>query len=416
MAAPYDVIIVGARCAGASSAMLLARKGYRVLLVDRATFPSDTLSTLAIQPRGVAALARWGLLEEVVASGCPAITNCSFDFGPVTIAGVATAGRRRRDRLRAPAHRARHDPGARRGRGRRRGARGLQPRQVLVEEGRVVGVRGRPANGQSVDERARVVIGADGRNSAVARGRERRALPREAAPGAALLHLLQRPAGRRDRDGGAPGPCLGAHPHQRRADAAGGRVADGRGRRLPGRRRGQLPGDVRAAASVRRPGPRRDAGGALHAAAPPRTSSGCRTAPAGRWSATRVTRRPDRAARHQRRLPRRRAVPARWTRRSAARRRSMPPWPATRRPATPRPCRCTSSPRRWPRSPRHRRVPAPGRDAGNPAAMDVFAGVSPAPCHPPSSSARPTSAGSCPRWAEPRPVGHQPNLLRIPRR
>ena len=57
----YDAIVVGARCAGSPTAMLLARKGYRVLLVDRATFPSDTVSTHMIHPPGVAALARWGL-------------------------------------------------------------------------------------------------------------------------------------------------------------------------------------------------------------------------------------------------------------------------------------------------------------------------------------------------------------------
>ena len=53
----YDVIIVGGRCAGAPTAMLLARKGYRALVVDKATFPSDTLSTHIVHPRGVAALA-----------------------------------------------------------------------------------------------------------------------------------------------------------------------------------------------------------------------------------------------------------------------------------------------------------------------------------------------------------------------
>jgi len=51
----YDVIVIGARCAGAPTAMLLARKGYRVLLVDKATFPSDTISTHMIHPPGVAA-------------------------------------------------------------------------------------------------------------------------------------------------------------------------------------------------------------------------------------------------------------------------------------------------------------------------------------------------------------------------
>ena len=67
--------------------MLLARKGYRVLTVDRATFPSDTMSTHIIHPRGVAALARWGLLERLQATGCPPIATYAFDFGPLTISG-----------------------------------------------------------------------------------------------------------------------------------------------------------------------------------------------------------------------------------------------------------------------------------------------------------------------------------------
>ena len=52
----YDVIVIGARCAGSPTAMLLARKGYRVLVVDRATFPSDTLSSYVVHPLGAAAL------------------------------------------------------------------------------------------------------------------------------------------------------------------------------------------------------------------------------------------------------------------------------------------------------------------------------------------------------------------------
>ena len=65
----YDVIIVGARVAGASTAMLLARRGLKVLVVDRATFPSDTLSTHQVQLPGVARLARWGVLDAVLAAG-----------------------------------------------------------------------------------------------------------------------------------------------------------------------------------------------------------------------------------------------------------------------------------------------------------------------------------------------------------
>jgi 2-polyprenyl-6-methoxyphenol hydroxylase-like FAD-dependent oxidoreductase len=74
-AATYDVIVVGARCAGAPTAMLLARLGYRVLLVDRASFPSDTLSTHFIKPPGVAMLRRWELLDQVAACDCPPVTR-----------------------------------------------------------------------------------------------------------------------------------------------------------------------------------------------------------------------------------------------------------------------------------------------------------------------------------------------------
>src|SRR4051812_4205021 len=84
----YDAIVVGARCAGSTTAMLLARKGYRVLVVDRATFPSDTVSTHVVQPLAVGALARWGLLDRLPATGCPPIHTYTFDFGPVTISGA----------------------------------------------------------------------------------------------------------------------------------------------------------------------------------------------------------------------------------------------------------------------------------------------------------------------------------------
>jgi 2-polyprenyl-6-methoxyphenol hydroxylase-like FAD-dependent oxidoreductase len=83
----FDVIVVGARCAGSPTAMLLARRGHRVLLVDKAGFPSDTMSTHLVHPPGVAALERWGLLERLAATGCPKVDMYSFDFGPLTISG-----------------------------------------------------------------------------------------------------------------------------------------------------------------------------------------------------------------------------------------------------------------------------------------------------------------------------------------
>jgi flavin-dependent dehydrogenase len=160
----YDAIVVGARVAGAPTARLLARKGYRVLAVDRATFPSDTLSTHVIHAPGVAALQRWGLLDRVVATGCPPITGYSFDFGPITISGttrpvegITTAYAPRRTVLDAILVDAARDAGV-------EVREGYHVDEVVVEDGRVVGIR----HGDRVD-RARIVIGADGRNSLVAK-------------------------------------------------------------------------------------------------------------------------------------------------------------------------------------------------------------------------------------------------------
>jgi flavin-dependent dehydrogenase len=164
----YDVIVVGARCAGSPTAMLLARKGYRVLLVDRATFPSDTVSTHVVQPSGVAALRRWGLLDDVIATGCPPLDTQTFDFGPLTISGrpravdgVATTYAPRRSILDEILVDAAATAGA-------EVRAGYSVDGLEVEDGVVAGIRGA---GCAVD-RARVVIGADGRNSLVARAME----------------------------------------------------------------------------------------------------------------------------------------------------------------------------------------------------------------------------------------------------
>lgn len=169
MAKPYDAIVIGARCAGAPTAMLLARTGYRVLLLDRASFPSDTLSTHVIHAPGLAALRRWGLLDAVVATGCPPIESYSFDFGPITIAGtprshagISAAFAPRRTVL----DKILVDAAARAGAEVRER---FAVDELVVEDGTVVGIRGRGADGTSVVERARVVIGADGRSSRVAK-------------------------------------------------------------------------------------------------------------------------------------------------------------------------------------------------------------------------------------------------------
>src|SRR5215510_657545 len=80
----YDVVIVGTRVAGSATAMLLARQGMRVLAVDRARFPSDTLSTHQVQLPGVALLRRWGLLGKL---GCPPARTVRFDAGSAVLSG-----------------------------------------------------------------------------------------------------------------------------------------------------------------------------------------------------------------------------------------------------------------------------------------------------------------------------------------
>jgi 2-polyprenyl-6-methoxyphenol hydroxylase-like FAD-dependent oxidoreductase len=71
----YDGIVIGARCAGSPTAMLLARRGFKVLLVDKATFPSDTVSTHILWPHGAEILERWGLLQRLAATGVPPIAG-----------------------------------------------------------------------------------------------------------------------------------------------------------------------------------------------------------------------------------------------------------------------------------------------------------------------------------------------------
>jgi flavin-dependent dehydrogenase len=168
----YDAIVVGARCAGSPTAMLLARRGHKVLVVDRATFPSDTVSTHMIHPPGIAALRRWGVLDAMLATGVPPVDTYAFDFGPFSLAGapgtdetpLAYAPRRTRiDKVLVDAA---AEAGA-------EVREGFTVDEILVEDGRVTGIRGhgragREGGGQQVTEHARVVVGADGFRSVVA--------------------------------------------------------------------------------------------------------------------------------------------------------------------------------------------------------------------------------------------------------
>lgn len=148
----YDAIVVGARCAGAPTAMLLARGGAKVLLLDKDRRGTDTLSTHYIHQSGIARLAAWGLLDRLKATGCPPIRDYTFDVGDFALTGsppplgdVDAAYSPRRYIL----------------------------DELLVEAAEEAGVEVRHGvhvqDGRIPGERAGIVIGADGRNSTVAR-------------------------------------------------------------------------------------------------------------------------------------------------------------------------------------------------------------------------------------------------------
>jgi flavin-dependent dehydrogenase len=166
----HDVIVVGARCAGASTAMLLARKGYQVLLVDRSDFPSDIPQGHFIHRHGPRRLRDWGLLERVVASGCPPVTSITLDTGEVRLVGgdlvqdgVAAGYGPRRRALDQVLIEGAIAAGA-------EWRAGFAVEEYLIERGRMVGIKGRArAGGAPAVERAAITVGADGRRSRLAR-------------------------------------------------------------------------------------------------------------------------------------------------------------------------------------------------------------------------------------------------------
>lgn len=164
-----DVIVVGARAAGAATALLLARAGLRVLVVDRSRYGTDTLSTHALLRGAVVQLHRWGLLDRVVAAGTPAVRSTTFDYGTERITlgvkpshGVDALYAPRRTVLDPILVDAAREAGA-------RVRYGITVDDVVRDPtGRVCGIRGRDAAGDPVEHRARWVVGADGLRSAVA--------------------------------------------------------------------------------------------------------------------------------------------------------------------------------------------------------------------------------------------------------
>lgn len=166
----YDAIVVGARCAGSATAMLLARQGHTVLLLDADTFPSDfEASTHLLWHSGVARLARWGLLDRLQASGCPPIRRITLDLGVMSMDGnappadgVDVAYCPRRLVLDAILLDAAREAGV-------EFESGARVRDLVREGERVSGVTWTDAAGDTHTAHSRIVIGADGASSTVAR-------------------------------------------------------------------------------------------------------------------------------------------------------------------------------------------------------------------------------------------------------
>lgn len=168
MSERFDVVVVGARCAGSPLAALLARRGLRVAVVERATFPRDTLSTHTFQAQALAFLARLGVAEKIVAAGATLVGRVDFrqeDFKfteafpqrPGDIGGTTSIRRHLLDPILAEAA---AEAGAEL-------RMGTKVTGLVHERGRVAGVRIEREGAQST-LLARVLVGADGRSSTVA--------------------------------------------------------------------------------------------------------------------------------------------------------------------------------------------------------------------------------------------------------
>jgi len=165
----FDTIIVGARCAGSATALLLARAGQRVLVVDRAPRASDTLSTHALMRGAMLQLRRWGVLEACTAD-TPPIRSTSFHYGEARIDipikprhGVDAFAAPRRFLLDAALADAAAAAGA---------TFAFDTRVVDVlrrRDGRVTGVIVADGHDRHVDVRGDLVIGADGLHSSIAK-------------------------------------------------------------------------------------------------------------------------------------------------------------------------------------------------------------------------------------------------------
>jgi 2-polyprenyl-6-methoxyphenol hydroxylase-like FAD-dependent oxidoreductase len=161
-----DVVVVGARCAGAATARRLAEEGLRVIAIDRATFPSDTVSTAALAWHGSALLQRWGLWDALVATGVPVTGSLGVKVGGAELVAPAADGSPgflapRRTVLDSLLVDAARDAGA-------EVWEGTSLDGVVTDGGRVTGVRVRTPDGRTCGVQARLVVGADGSSSRLA--------------------------------------------------------------------------------------------------------------------------------------------------------------------------------------------------------------------------------------------------------
>ena len=164
----YDAIVIGARCAGSPTAMLLARKGYQVLLLERAALLSDVPRGHVIMPTGTALLKQWGLLDRVLASNCPPIAQLTIDLGPFALSAPPMLADDDAP-ICAPRHgildRILADAAVEAGAELREG---FVVEEILMEGERVIGIRGHGPDGREVTEQASIVVGADGQYSCAA--------------------------------------------------------------------------------------------------------------------------------------------------------------------------------------------------------------------------------------------------------
>ena len=291
----YDAIVVGARCAGAATALLLARRGLRVLVVDQQREGRDTLSTHAVLRAGVVQLSRWGLLDALVAQGTPALRGSTFHYNFPDDEASETVDVRPAggiDALYAP-RRTVLDPllvdAARRAGAEVRFETKVE-RLLVDRAGRVTGVEARGRHGP-MRAQAPITIGADGVRSTVARAVDARVTHRGRAAGALAYRLRGRAPGRAFNWYYAPGITAGVIPTNVGVACVWAGVPSARFGELarPSLARGLDAVLARVPRSWPSTSARPNPTARCAASLAWRHSSGSRWDPAGRWSATRGT-------------------------------------------------------------------------------------------------------------------------------